>query len=93
MIEDLKNIEKQIAAVLDSILEQRFKLYGHPGTAVTSSFLFDAYTHIFSAGRVVGKAAAALEDVKTTGAQQDAEIEAAIATLKGKGFVVIKEKL
>jgi len=93
MIEDLKDIEKHISAAMNSILEQRFKLYGHPGTEVASSLLFDAYTRLFGAGKVVGRAAAALEDVKTTGAQQDAEIEAAIATLKGKGFVVIKEKL
>ena len=51
MIEDLKNIEKQIAAVLDNVLKQRFKLYKYPGAAVTSSLLFDAYTHLFEIGR------------------------------------------
>ena len=87
MIEDLKDIEKHISAAMNSILEQRFKLYGHPGTEVASSLLFDAYTRLFGAGKAVGRAVGVLEDVKTA-TQQDENITAAIALLESKGFVV-----
>jgi len=87
MIEDLKEIEKQIDRLWHDIKRVRDELTEHPEDTSNIDFdLIDASRKLVGAEDLVRLAQGKLEALGAV--QQDENIHAAIALLESKGFIV-----